>query len=280
MKTDTGGTVFWRNGGKRRQVSYPSFEVALGACEINYSSDLIAETVARKTAVAIDSDEYCLSAGAGEHVFLGVLYASRLSGAPTRVLDFGGAAGLHAALSIDTLPDIEQRWAIVETQPMVNAARKLERSNMRFFDSTVAAAQWLGPVDLIHTSGAIECTPDPELAIDEITDVGARCILVQRTFLSEGDKITFVSEAPLSSHGPVRGQGSNGGRDPLVRTPVTGLRIERFRGRFEAAGYDLVTQFKGHNAFKVGKTRIRHGTTFLFLRRPPEESRARAPALF
>ena len=140
------------------------------------------------------------------------------------------------------------------------------RTNLRFFDSIVAAKQWPGLVDIIHTSGALDCTPDLRAAIDEITDVGANCILVRRTFLSEGEETVSVSETPLANHGPVREDPWNGNHDLVVCTPVTSLNSSEFQKRFEASGYRLVVRFNGNSSFKVGANRIRHGATLLLTR--------------
>jgi putative methyltransferase (TIGR04325 family) len=70
-----------------------------------------------------------------------------------RVLDFGGAAGLHYAAAHRAFPERLFRWAVVETAAMAERAKRFESENLRFFLSPEAAMGWLGGLDLLHSNG-------------------------------------------------------------------------------------------------------------------------------
>jgi len=73
------------------------------------------------------------------------------------VLDFGGGCGLHYKQA--NSPTV--RWAVVETPEMTERARELATDRLRFFTSIGAAADWLGSIDLMHSDGALQYTPNP-----------------------------------------------------------------------------------------------------------------------
>lgn len=97
------------------------------------------------------------------------IYAKTLAASPTgswpevrtvkTVLNFGDACGIHYKLAVREQPLI--RWAVVETPAMVKQAAVLATERLRFFDNVASAADWLGSVDLIHASGALQYTPSP-----------------------------------------------------------------------------------------------------------------------
>lgn len=115
------------------------------------------------------------------------------------VLDFGGACGIHYKLARCEAPAI--RWAVVETPAMVRQASQLATSNLRFFETVSAAAAWLGAVDLVHSSGALQYTPAPLNVVRELASVGAARIHWKRLFLSE-EPISERQRSMLIENGP------------------------------------------------------------------------------
>lgn len=121
------------------------------------------------------------------------IYAKTLAASPTgswpevrtvkTVLNFGDACGIHYKLAVREQPLI--RWAVVETPAMVKQAAVLATDRLRFFDNVASAADWLGSVDLIHASGALQYTPSPIDAVRSIVRVGAQRIEWKRLFLSD-----------------------------------------------------------------------------------------------
>jgi putative methyltransferase (TIGR04325 family) len=111
------------------------------------------------------------------------------------VLDFGGGCGLHYKQACN--PAV--RWAVVETPAMVKRASALETDRLRFFSSIDEAASWLGDVEIAHSNGAVQYSPDPLSMVRQIVGLGAKKVLWYRLFLGEGRE-TQVSR--LQDNGP------------------------------------------------------------------------------
>lgn len=105
------------------------------------------------------------------------------------VLDFGGACGIHYKAARREVPNI--RWAVVETPAMVREGSKIATDQLRFFESIDEAAAWLGHIDLIHSSGALQYTPSPMETVEKLASVGAAKMQWRRLFLSD---------RPISEH--------------------------------------------------------------------------------
>src|SRR5665647_1540419 len=88
---------------------------------------------------------------------------SEIDGAGT-VLDFGGGCGIHYKM----MQSPSVRWAVVETPAMVERASEIATDNLRFFASISDAAAWLGDIDVMHSSGALQYARDPAGALREL----------------------------------------------------------------------------------------------------------------
>ena len=80
------------------------------------------------------------------------------------VLDFGGGCGVHYKQARSPII----RWAVVETPAMVERASKLGTDKLKFFTSIAAAADWLGSIDTVYSSGALQYAPDPEHIVGQL----------------------------------------------------------------------------------------------------------------
>lgn len=146
-----------------------------------------------------------------------------LQSLPTlRVLDFGGGGGSHYSIVRAALgADRDIRWNVVETTAMAKVAgEKLAGGGLKFFDDIQKAAEDLGHVDLVFTSGALQYTPDPLAFLSSLLAVGADHVFITRTALSDGvDQIVSVQNSWLSSNGP--GALPDGFKNHEIRYPVT-----------------------------------------------------------
>lgn len=115
------------------------------------------------------------------------------------VIDFGGACGIHYKAARREAPLI--RWAVVETPAMVREASNLSTDQLKFFDSIDAAAAWLGHVDLIYSSGALQYTSSPMETVEKLAHVGATKIQWRRLFLSDR-QISEHQRSMLIENGP------------------------------------------------------------------------------
>jgi putative methyltransferase (TIGR04325 family) len=155
-----------------------------------------------------------------------------IDGAQT-VLDFGGGCGLHYKQA--KLPNC--RWAVVETPAMVMKAKELETRNLRFFTSISEAAIWLGQIDIMHSNGAIQCTPSPLDTLRELIETNPNRLLWYRLNFGNGAE-NQVSR--LADNGP--GKAVNI-KHKLVRYPVRGIPEDTFisahaKFRLESRGID------------------------------------------
>jgi putative methyltransferase (TIGR04325 family) len=119
-----------------------------------------------------------------------------------RVLDFGGGGGSSYTIAKVLFPRVNFRWCVVETTGMSKAAKVLENNELKFFGDISEAKIWLGEVDLVYTSGAIQYTENPLRTLKDLVAVNAKNFFITRTVFSEGSSIKFIQESLLSSNGP------------------------------------------------------------------------------
>jgi len=112
------------------------------------------------------------------------------------VLDFGGACGLHYKQA--KLPAV--RWAVVDTPAMVARASELASDKLKFFSSIQDAADWLGSINVVHSNGALQYTPDPESILHQLCGLRARRMIWKRVYFGPSDQQISL----LSSNGPGR----------------------------------------------------------------------------
>lgn len=117
-----------------------------------------------------------------------------IAGAST-VLDFGGGCGLHYKQAAS--PDV--RWAVVDTPAMVARARELSTDHLQFFTTIKDAAAWLGPIDVVHSNGAIQYAPNPSEILRDLCALRATKMLWYRVLLGEGRD---VQTSYLGDNGP------------------------------------------------------------------------------
>lgn len=133
------------------------------------------------------------------------------------VLDFGGGCGVHYKQARSPIV----RWAVVETPAMVERASELATDKLKFFTSIAGAADWLGSIDAIYSSGALQYAPDPERTLGQLCGVRAKRILWDRLTLSETSTKSEVQLSLLGENGPglIRSFSGKAVRIKRVRIP-------------------------------------------------------------
>lgn len=117
------------------------------------------------------------------------------------VLDFGGGCGHHYKQAVRHSPNV--RWAVVETPAMASRASEIATDRLRFFDNVSDARDWLdGNIDVMHSNGALQCTPDPLRTLRELCAVQARLMLWQRMCLSRRVFEYEIQNSQLHHNGP------------------------------------------------------------------------------
>ena len=170
----------------------------------NYQDPDLVDVIFAKTA-ALDEkalSDFPPSAGLDQTV-LGVSYAASLiPNRPMRVLDFGGACGFHHRVAGVAAPHIKTKWAVVETPAMAKRATELATDSIRFFHRISDAVSWLGGVDLMYSSGTLQCVAEPESTLRDLCSVGATVLIWTRLALSTGDRVKVTQTSMLSENGP------------------------------------------------------------------------------
>jgi putative methyltransferase (TIGR04325 family) len=154
------------------------------------------------------------------------------------VLDFGGGCGLH----YKSVKSFDVRWAVVETPAMVRRAKEFETSQLKFFDNIPDAACWLGPVDVMHSDGALQYTPHPEDTLRELVSLKSKIMVWKRTNFSENKVVEFQT-----SHLIDNGPGIATTKNKLVKYPVTRMPENVFLAAH--GGYQLTTRAKSSFRF-------------------------------
>lgn len=148
---------------------------------------------------------------------------------PLRVLDFGGACGAHYFAARALLPSTSRLdWIVVETPEMVRRAGPvLTDAELRFSSDLRDAAAALGSIDLLYTSGTLQCLENPYEYLDTLLSLPARNYLFNRLGLTMGHADVFgTHESWLHLNGP-KGPLPPGIEDKKVRNPYVFPRHAR-----------------------------------------------------
>lgn len=196
-----------RSGSGKKQ--YASYNKALADCsQDGYENRRVVEVVVQKTLrykqqLLSSSGPASLDAVSAYTLFALLLAA----GARERihVLDFGGAAGAHYLLARALLPRTTRlNWLVVETPEMVSQATPLlADEELRFCPDLAEAATRMAEVDLLHSSGTLQCVPNPYAVLKQLIDLNATHILLNRLGVTRGDHdVITVQHSRLSWNGP------------------------------------------------------------------------------
>jgi putative methyltransferase (TIGR04325 family) len=179
------------------------------------------------------------------------------------VLDFGGACGahyFHLRSLIDK--DLKLNWVVVETPTMVKYAKELETDELSFFDNFADAINKLGKVDLLHTSGTLQCVDNPQKYLTEIINCNAKWLLFNRLGLNKLDRdIITIHSSKLSWNGI--GELPEGYTDRWVKYPFNFPSETKFLKALEAK-YSLVAKFNDQSGMYAvaGEEIVGYGLLF------------------
>lgn len=158
------------------------------------------------------------------------------------VLDFGGACGAHYFHVRSFINKaLKLNWVVVETPTMVKYAKELENDELSFCDNLEEATSKLGNIDLLHTSGTLQCVDDPYKYLRSLLNCKAKYILFNRLGLNKQDKdIITIHSSKLSWNGI--GALPEGYRDRWIRYPFTFQSEPKFLKAVEEK-YSFVAKF-------------------------------------
>ncbi len=144
------------------------------------------------------------------------------------VLDFGGACGAHYLETRKGLPaSIKLNWVVVETPVMVKYGQQLSSNELSFESDILKAIEKLGAIDLLYTSGTIQCIDKPFDYLEMISTSQAKYIFFNRLGLALGNRnLVLVHESMLSWNGI--GSLPNGYTDKWIKYPFQFIRKPEF----------------------------------------------------
>lgn len=237
--------------GQKTQSCYASWKQALIASSVDgYENNQLVDVVVSKTqryrdrlaegkdAAAIDSSS---------SASLAALLAATAGDRAVHVIDFGGAAGAHYFLARAMLPNtVALQWIVVETEAMATAARStLANKELDFCSDLQEATGKVKQVDLLHSSGTLQCVENPYSCLENLVAVGAKFMLLNRLGLSRGDHdVITVHESMLSWNGP--GPLPEGIVDKRIRYPFTFPQEERI-DQILNSSYRRVAEFQDNS---------------------------------
>jgi len=158
------------------------------------------------------------------------------------VLDFGGACGAHYFHLRSVLSkDLKMNWVVVETPTMVKYAKELETNELYFVDNLKDAINKLGTIDLIHTSGTLQCVNDPQKYLIDILNCNAKWVLFNRLGMNKLEKdVVTIHSSMLSWNGI--GELPNGYIDRWVKYPFNFHSEIKFLNTLQEK-YTIVAKF-------------------------------------
>ncbi len=120
-----------------------------------------------------------------------------------KVLDFGGACGLHFFEVNHFLKNsIELEWHVVETSEMVKASDMFSSNNLYFHNSIENAVEIAGSFDIVHSSGTLQAVDKPLDYLKALLDIESQYVILNRNGLNKKNKTIFtVHHSKLSWNG-------------------------------------------------------------------------------
>jgi putative methyltransferase (TIGR04325 family) len=205
---------------KTNNPIYNTYAEALKDCQDGYESSDLVEVVVEK------NKRFNISIKNNPILDLGILRTiigiglvknkSKLS-----VIDFGGAGGFHYTIAKIALGnETVLNWSVVETTAMMKKAKQLENNELKFYDSIDLAQKELVNVDLVFTSGALQCCPNPTESLEQLININAKYIFITRTaFNNSTSEIISTQISNLSENGV--GPLPIGYKNKKLKYPVT-----------------------------------------------------------
>ena len=212
---------------------------------ITYKTKLFREALFARDRIILEASSLLAVAGV-------LLAMQRNQGKSLQVIDLGGASGTHyfviKHILKDLLPsDLKIMWYVVETQATVLASRDLENDELRFFTDIAQAKEALEHVDLVHSSSALQCLPDPRSTLEQLIECGADYIYLGRIGLTlEKTDVIALHKANLKLAGPEPLPLPPGVANRFYRTPFTFIPSEAFQQALNRK-YRIMMQVRDSN---------------------------------
>jgi putative methyltransferase (TIGR04325 family) len=134
---------------------------------------------------------------------------------------------------------------VVETPAIVRASHQFEQAELAFFDNIEAAHAHLGDVDMLHTSGTLQCVNRPKVYLSQLMAINAPFMLFNRMGLNrKHEDVVTIHHSKLSWNGhpglPPNVQ------DRAITYPFTFRSEQDFLKQLEAQ-YRIVARFSDNS---------------------------------
>ncbi|MBD2187103.1 methyltransferase, TIGR04325 family [Pseudanabaena mucicola] len=231
---------------------YQSYEEALANCTKNgYEDDLLTNVILFKTinyAKILENNYLKLTPTTAFSLSALASIVSAKARKSLTVVDVGGACGVHYFEFRKVCdPSLSIQWYVVETATMAQKAKNtLQSEELHFVDSLDEVLGLINePIDLLHTSGTLQCVPNPLTFLNKILNSNADYILFNRLGLNRTDEtdVIKIHFSRLSSNG-VGTDLPSGVEDRLLSYPFTFLSEKKFLSKvFENKNYEILTSY-------------------------------------
>jgi len=178
---------------------FPDFASAFAACGPGYNNAVIADVIAYKTSLGVDTRHFAPEQAVNSIVSVGIATAE-ITERPLTVLDFGGGCGFHY-FRVAASTRSQLRWAIVETPTMAERALKLAQGRFEVFTDISAATAALGRVHLVHASSSIQYVAEPLYTLKALAMLRARYFMLARFPVWGSNQLVGVQTSPLAANG-------------------------------------------------------------------------------
>jgi putative methyltransferase (TIGR04325 family) len=199
-----------KKDGDNKEKEYKDYYAALEECstEGGYENTDLCDLIAEKTKNYIEhlkEEPYVLNA-TNVFLVLAINTIARIFSQESiniNVLDFGGACGTHYFETRRFFKnDIKFKWIVVETAEMVKSAKEhtFENEELLFVDNLEKITT---PIDLIHSSGALQYIPDYSWFLSKLMKFDAKFMLFNRMMFNRNDR-TFITiqKSRMLDNGP------------------------------------------------------------------------------
>ena len=237
---------------KRQHKLFNSYEDALAYCSKDgYENQKLIDVTAYKTVDALKKRARRTHIDVTSTQSFSLLPLIKLmSSNPNKktfsVLDFGGNLGGHYFSMKDAVGnDLTLNWAVVETPAMAQAGKQFENSELKFFDNIPDAQKHLGAVDLVYTSGTLQCVDKPYAYLQLLMDIDARFLFFNRLGLNRSNRdVVTIHHSKLSWNGPYGLP--PGVEDQIIKYPFSFISEEKFMAQLTQK-YAIKAQFSDNS---------------------------------
>ena len=180
---------------------------------------------------------------------------------PASIVDFGGGPGTHHTVIKKLFPSHSFKWLIIETPNFVKVAKKQRTPEIHYLEKISQISE---PVNLVYSSGALQCTNNPLAYLSELVKLRAKYLVITRTPLTNTDRFAAKHKSFLTDNGP--GDGLIYQENRAVSYPIiieNTNDVERVIQEY----YEIKTRFlEQENLYKYKGIKVNYYGYFCILR--------------